>query len=207
MNWLNLVWKMIKCFLATWFVVYLISTTIWRPLKNFEEVDPGRFYRSAQLSLSELSEVVEKYGIKTVISLRGAPQTSYWYKKQGDLLAKKGVDFKAVYWTTHYVPNKDELVSFLRTLKDAPRPILIHCRSGADRTGEASAIYAIEYMGKSKEEAIREHLSIANLHMSFFHPAKQFLVRSYEGLDWAEKEYDECKSPFIKYTSKGHCVN
>jgi protein tyrosine/serine phosphatase len=197
--------KILKWFLATWLVVFLISTTVWRPSKNFHVVDEGKFYRSAQLSLDELSDVVDKYGIKTVISLRGAPQTSYWYKKQGDLLDKKGVLFRAVYWTTHYVPNKDELVSFLTTLKDAPRPILIHCRSGADRTGEAAAIYAIEYMGKSKDQAISDYLSLATLHVSFIHPAKKFLVRSYQGLDWAINQYDECKEPFRSYTSKGHC--
>src|SRR5690242_684397 len=57
----------------TAFVLWAWQSSIVRLSKNFYEVDPGKFYRSAQLSPTELKDVVDKYGIKTVISLRGAP--------------------------------------------------------------------------------------------------------------------------------------
>lgn len=49
-------------------------TSIFRITKNLYEIDPGRFYRSAQLSKSELEQTADKLGIKTVNSVRLSPK-------------------------------------------------------------------------------------------------------------------------------------
>lgn len=189
------------------FLLFAWRASVVRLTKNFYEVDPGKFYRSAQLYPDELEEVVKKYGIKTVISLRGAPQNSYWVPGQIETLKKLNVDFVPISWTSHYFPHKEDLQAFIKTLKDSPRPILVHCRSGADRTGEASAIYEIEFMGKPKEKAIEDQLSFKYWHLESSHPAKKALVRAYEGMDWALNKYDHCAPEYVKWAEEGHCSN
>ena len=127
--------------------LFIYRASIFRISKNFHEVDSGKFYRSAQLTPGEMQDMIDKYGIKTVISLRGAPESSYWVQPQREVLAKNNVKFYAFGWTIDYFPDRDQYLGFLEALKTAERPILVHCRTGADRTSTATALYAIEYMG------------------------------------------------------------
>ena len=44
----------------------------------------------------------------------------------------------------------------LDIMKNAPKPILIHCKAGADRSGIVSAIYGRAVAGWSEESAERQ---------------------------------------------------
>lgn len=187
------------------FTGFIWRTSVFRISKNFVEVDPGKFYRSAQLAPDELEEAIKKYGIKTVISLRGAPENSYWVSDQIRVLKENHVEFLPLSWTSHFFPEDEEFRKYIRALQTAERPILVHCRSGADRTGEASAIYAMEFMGVPKKQAIAEQLSYRNYHFESLHPAKEALVEEYQGMDWALKSYHRCAPENIKWAEPGHC--
>lgn len=187
------------------FAGFIWRTSVFRISKNFVEVDPGKFYRSAQLSPDELEEAIKEYGIKTVISLRGAPENSYWVPDQIRVLKENNVEFLPLSWTSHFFPEDEEFRKYIRALQSAERPILVHCRSGADRTGEASAIYAMEFLGVPKKQAIEEQLSYRNYHFETFHPAKRALVEKYQGMDWALKSYHRCDPENIQWAEPGHC--
>ncbi|MFN3444028.1 MAG: hypothetical protein ACK4Z3_16590, partial [Rhizobium rosettiformans] len=63
---------------------------------NFHEVLPGQFYRSAQLSGERLGAEIDRYGIKTVINLRGENPGKDWYDDEIAATAAHGarhVDF------------------------------------------------------------------------------------------------------------------
>lgn len=169
---------------------YRYST--FRISKNFETVFPGQFYRSAQLTPAELQEVIEKYGIKTVISLRGGPEHTQWFQDQKNLLESKNVAFEIVWWTAEHFPPKEELVKYVDLLKTAQYPILVHCRVGSDRTGLATAIYAMDYLRTPKEVAIARHLNFDYWHVEAFKPAMVEFVKRYRGPSWARNNYDGC---------------
>lgn len=174
------------------FALFAWRYSTFRISKNFAEVDPGKFYRSAQLTPDELQEVIDTYGIKTVVSLRGAPEHAPWFQPQVDVLKKNGVQFHALWWMAEYFPPKEEIIKYEDILEKGPYPILVHCRIGADRTGEATAIYAIQKMGQSKEEAIRKHLSFEFWHVSEFKPAMVEFLNRYQGPAWVRDIYDPC---------------
>lgn len=169
-------------------------TSYLRITKNFYEVDPGKFYRSAQLTKSELDDVISKYGIKTVISLRGSPPSFFGEEAEAETLSKHGVSFYPFALEMDYFPEKENLVKILDLYRDAPKPILLHCRSGADRTGMASALYVLEEMGRSKEEALQQ-LSFKYWHVRSFHPAMAEFVKIFESRSWAESSYSSCSYP------------
>ncbi len=193
--------KIVWTILATLVLSLIAYTSRVRVTENFHEVDPGRFYRSAQLTPEELSEKIEAYGIKTVISLRGAPQQAYWYQPEVELLHRKGVVFKAYGLDVDTFPTKEQLTGLLDDFDHAPKPILIHCRSGADRTGMVSALYAFDKMGQSREDALRQ-LAFKYWHVELFHPAMDDFIRAYDGREWA-RDYQRCVYP--RYANGESC--
>ncbi len=53
--------------------------------------------------------------------------------------------------------DEDEVVRFLKVMADpARRPVFVHCKHGADRTGTMCAIYRVVFQGWSKEDAVDE---------------------------------------------------
>ena len=48
-----------------------------------------------------------------------------------------------------------EIVRLVALMRDAPKPLLIHCRAGADRSGLAASLYlaAIDGAGEERAEA------------------------------------------------------
>lgn len=189
------------------FAAFVYRVSVFRLTKNFHEIDPGKFYRSAQLNPQELEEAVKKYGIKTVISLRGAPKNSFWYKPQVETLEKLGVKFLAVGWTSDFFPHPDDFKAYVEALKNEEYPILVHCKTGADRTGEATAIYAIDYMNMPNEVAAKKYVGFDFWHVPAFHPAKRELVRRYKGYDWVMKEYSQCSPENRAFAEPGQCPN
>jgi protein tyrosine/serine phosphatase len=59
-------------------------------------------------------------------------------------------------------PDKDTLLGLLEIMRTAERPLLMHCKSGADRTGLAAAIFVLDN-GKNMAAA-RGQLSARFLH-------------------------------------------
>lgn len=174
-------------------------------LHNFHTVEAGSLYRSAQLSPGTLEEMIYKYKIKTVINLQGAHPDDAWYIDEKEVLDRLAVDLVDIPMRSERIPTHEELTSLFEAYDHSPRPMLIHCNSGSDRTGEASAIYEIEYMKKTKEEAM-EMLSPFYFHLSFLVPSKTYFMNMYQGRKWALNEYDPCKQTYLYFDHRlGQC--
>jgi uncharacterized protein (TIGR01244 family) len=60
-------------------------------------------------------------------------------------------------------PSREALLRVAEILREAPAPILIHCKSGADRAGFLSALYRIVVEGHDVRDAASE-LTLRHLH-------------------------------------------
>lgn len=180
---------------------WIYRTSVFRPAKNFHVVEEGKFYRSAQLRGYEFEDAVKNLGIKTVINLRGSQPGEWWFDEEKSTLDRLGVRFESIGFSTEQLQTREDLLRYLELLKTVERPILVHCRSGADRTGEASAIYAMDYMHKPREVAM-EHVSAKYLHVWFLQPAKRLFVENYAGPDWAQGIYNPCSDKFRSYAKR-----
>lgn len=107
---------------------------------NFHVLLPGRVYRSSQLTLPELSTAIRRYGLRSVINLRGCCPDQDWYVDETALAAAQGLTHVDVNLSSYMPPNPEELRKLAAALATAPEPILIHCRQGADRTSLAAAL-------------------------------------------------------------------
>ncbi len=131
---------------------------------NFHTVIAGQFYRSAQPSPAQLERYIRDYGIKTVINLRGNAGYAKWWAEEvavAERLGVKHVDFGMSASKILSAERADELLAIMR---DAPKPILVHCLSGADRTGLASVMYS-QQIANMKEDVAERQLSFAFGHV------------------------------------------
>lgn len=160
---------------------------------NFFEVDPGKFYRSQQLTPSVLKDYIKRVGIKTLINLRGVNET-VWYHSEKEVVDTMGVAFHSIPMSAVTISLKNHLQELLRLYDEAAKPILVHCLGGADRTGEAAALWVLEVQKKSKQEALAQ-LSIAYGHRKFKNSAKDFLIQIWQGRDWLDKKYNHLDYP------------
>ncbi len=126
---------------------------------NFHIVSPGLVYRSAQMNASALATVIPQYGIKSILNLRGAGEGKDWYVGEINTSRELGVQhFDYALSATHELTN-EQMDKILDTIRTAPKPILIHCKSGSDRTGLIGALYLYSLEGRPSESA-RHQLAV-----------------------------------------------
>ena len=123
---------------------------------NIDTVEEGAVYRSAQLSPDRLKRLVAEKQLKTVFNLRGAHPGEDWYDAEKTVLAEAGVTLVDVPMSAIHRPNAELLADLIARLKTAGKPFLLHCNSGSDRTGLASALYELIVRSASPGEARRQ---------------------------------------------------
>lgn len=155
---------------------------------NLHEVLPGELYRSATLTPERLKAVIARAGIRTIINLRGGTEDE-WHRDEAATAAAAGVRLVDLSWSADRALTDAQVARFLAAAESAARPILIHCRSGADRTGLASALYLA--VVKHADEASAE----AQLSIRFGHVGLPYLSGAY-----AMDETFERLEPAIGYT-------
>jgi protein tyrosine phosphatase (PTP) superfamily phosphohydrolase (DUF442 family) len=108
---------------------------------NIHVVEDRVLYRSAQLNGRQLANVIDTYGIKSVVNLRGENRGLSWYDDEIEVTVAHGVSHFDVRMTALRDTDDATVTKLMETMRAAPRPLLIHCESGSDRTGLAAALY------------------------------------------------------------------
>jgi len=116
-------------------------------LPNLHKVDEG-LYRGAQPTKRGMRSL-ERLKVKTVVNLRSMHGDKH-------LLQGRSLDYVRLAFDTTK-PEMSNVLAFLRVATDPnKRPVFVHCKHGADRTGMMVAFYRIVAHGWSKKDAIRE---------------------------------------------------
>jgi undecaprenyl-diphosphatase len=126
-----------------WHIVLIVIVGVLGAVRlatrnNFHEVTTGEVYRSAQLSPGTLKSKVETHGIRTVVSLRRPRPKESWYRNEKQAAAELGIGHHDIAMDLTFSPRIDHLLELRDLLEGAPKPLLVHCRAGADRTGLAA---------------------------------------------------------------------
>lgn len=177
---------------------YISLNCIKKLFDNFHTVQPGALYRSGQLSSQKLAKYIQKLGIKSIINLRGKNADKRWWQEEHACAKRFGVHFFNISMSAQRLPYKQELIQLLQLYDHAPRPILIHCQGGADRTGEAAALWILDQQKKSKQEALK-HLSLKYLHIAYRKPYKKFFIETvWQDRSWLLTAYNHNKYTLSK---------
>ncbi|MEL6682465.1 MAG: tyrosine-protein phosphatase [Pseudomonadota bacterium] len=138
--------------------MFIALRTYWH---NLEEFAPGA-WRSNQPDTKRF-EAYAAMGISTILNLRGvAKQPHYLFEVEA--CEKLGLTLVNSQMAARRAPTKRELNNLLKAFSEIERPFLLHCKSGADRTGLAAALYLMIYEGKSLADA-KKQLSFRYLHI------------------------------------------
>ncbi|HMO34504.1 MAG TPA: dual specificity protein phosphatase family protein [Gemmatales bacterium] len=128
-------------------------------LKRVRVVTEGKVYRSGQLTEAGFDQVIERFGIRTVINLQDEdanPRLSQQLREK-EYCQRKGVNY--IYLPPLLVAEGEPvtLEQFLAVFDDINHyPILIHCKAGLHRTGTLVAFYRLEYEGWTPQAAMHE---------------------------------------------------
>ncbi len=107
---------------------------------NQHEVIAGQLYRSAQPGAEEIDSLVRRHGIKTIINLRNETRGD-WYAEEKASAERNGVTLVDYPISSGDILPVEGSAKLAEIMRNAEKPILIHCEHGANRTGLASAIY------------------------------------------------------------------
>lgn len=149
---------------------------------NFHPVISGELYRSSQPSAALIAQLHEQYGIKTIINLRGDNSGRGWYDKEvaeAKQLDINHIDFRM---SSRHELTQEKAEELVKMMRDAPKPILIHCQAGSDRTGLATALY-LAAISKTSEQVAESQMSILYGHISLAISSAYAMDRTFEKLE------------------------
>lgn len=180
-------------------------------LANLYDVTPG-VSRSAQpFTSGQWESIFARRPFKTVINLRGDNPKAQWYRDELAVCAAHECVHHDVLLSSKRLPSREVLLTLLNLIENEPKPLLLKCAGGAERTGLASVLWVLSQgMGV---DAARSHLrAFPYLHI----PKKQqrwireflaFYIQTCDGLTmrkWLETVYsDQALAKFMIDQGKG----
>ncbi|GBR44309.1 tyrosine-protein phosphatase [Neokomagataea thailandica] len=176
------------------FVDHSIFRLIWT---NLSAVVPGKVWRCNHPTPARLRSLQRRLGIKTLVNLRG-------HRKCGsDALSRRasarlGLEHLDMAFESRGAPHRDRILRFAEMYRGITFPMLMHCKSGADRAGLASGL-VLMFEGGTADDALNQlHWRFGHFNRSRTGILDAFFLRykaEAEGripfLDWVRDEYDE----------------
>jgi len=143
--------KIIKIVISLFYIL-IILVLMWLNIirygGNFHRVAPG-VYRSAQLYSYNMSHFYKKYNFKTILNLRGAHLDKTWYVYERNFCKEHNIRLIDFGISDKEIQSIQKMKQIIKIIKNAKKPILIHCKSGADRTGLATSLYLYSIKDKN----------------------------------------------------------
>lgn len=115
----------------------LANSRMYLFYSNFHTVVENQVYRSARPNPDRIQHWFDQYRIRTVIDMECGDQ------RDEPKMKSLGIVEQDIKWPSSRLPSTDRLRGLIRAIETCPRPLLIHCRAGAERTGVASVIAAM----------------------------------------------------------------
>jgi len=175
-------------------VDHAIFRLVWT---NLHPVVPGKVYRCNHPTPGRLRRAVRRLGLRTLVNLRG-------HRKCGsDALSRStaaavGLTHLDMAFESRGAPHRDRIERFEAMYRTLQFPMLMHCKSGADRAGLASAL-VVMFEGGTATQALRQ----LSWRFGHFRQARTGILDAFflryraeaEGrlpfMDWVRTEYDE----------------
>ncbi|MBK0400173.1 tyrosine-protein phosphatase [Limibaculum sp. M0105] len=186
--------------LSAWANMLLVDHGFLRLVySNTFRVTP-QLWRSAQPAPHNLRRF-KAAGGRTVVTLRGG-LTFGSLPLEREACEKLGLDFRSFTLRSRGLPSRDELAAIDRLFAEVERPVLLHCKSGADRAGFAAALWLMLVEDAPVEVACRQ-LSLRYGHVrqsktgvldAFFDAyAREGASQGRSLRDWIATDYDPAR--------------
>jgi protein tyrosine/serine phosphatase len=111
-------------------------------------------WRSAQPSPPDISSMARQ-GIRTIVNLRGERDCGA-YRLQVAACRKHGIRMVELVVKSRAAPTREQVHEANALFARIEHPILMHCKSGADRAGLGSTLYLILHEGLPVPQAVAQ---------------------------------------------------
>lgn len=137
-------------------------------LANLSYVAPDLARCMQPFTRPQWNRIHKKHGFKSIVNLRGPNPKAPWYNDEIEAAKSFECIHVDLMLSSKRLPSREDLIKLLDYYHDLPKPMLIKCSGGADRTGLASGLYLLNEKGI---EALPEALSYLRL-IPYLHYAK-----------------------------------
>jgi protein tyrosine/serine phosphatase len=146
---------------------------------NLHPVFEGEIYRSAQPSGARLGEWIEELDLKSVVNLRGrkGDDDRRWLLEEVAVAEQAGIEHVSIRMSAGDVPPAPTLRKLVDTLDSAPRPLLLHCKAGAERSALAAAVAVLLETGDL--DAARAEFALDKGFVEWINPRLPRLLDAY----------------------------
>ena len=169
---------------------------------NFHWIVPGDAARGGQAHIGLLGPFLTRHGIRALINLRGENPDIGWWRYETEVARRVGASHLDVMLDSRKLPTRAMLARLFDAFDEAPRPFLLKCSGGQDRTSLAAALYVVHRQGWSALEAARAQFArFPYLHFPKRHQRwlKEFLEYAREDsgqmplAQWARERYEPAR--------------
>lgn len=155
------------------------------------------FWRSAQPAPRDIARAA-RAGVRTIVNLRGGREHGSWPLER-EACEAHGIALVDFVVRSRGAPDRETILASKAFFDGLQYPVLVHCKSGADRAGFMAALYLLVHENRPLDEAMAQ-LSLRYGHFRF---AKTGILDAFferyrdEGLsqgmpflDWVATRYD-----------------
>jgi len=173
--------------------------TVGDILYNFHWVVPGEAARAMQAWAGHLKPFLKSRGIRAIINLRGRNDDLSWWRDETKAARDLGAQHFDAMLDSRKLPTRAMLSALMAAFEAAPRPFLLKCSGGQDRTSFAAALYLIhrggwkDYDRAAAQYARYPYLHFPKKHQRWLRPFLDFAREEAKGApvkDWIAKEYE-----------------
>jgi len=156
-----------------------------------------RAWRSAQPAPHHIRAMARE-GIRTIVNLRGERRCGS-YRLEKSACERHGITLVNFHIRGRRAPSREEIKRTIELFERVEYPMLIHCKSGADRTGLISTLYSFLREGVPLTEARRQlslrygylrHSRSGILDLFFMSYLEDNQRQPVTFIDWVDKVYD-----------------
>lgn len=137
-----------------WLNMLFVDHSIFRFIYNTRLKVTPELHRCGHPMPYQL-RAAQRAGIQTVLSLRGNEQHLGSNQLEWDTCKRIGLRLVHFPIGSRQEPSREQALAIIALLDTLPKPLLIHCKSGADRAGLVSTIWLI-LRGEPVEKATRQ---------------------------------------------------
>ena len=168
----------------------------WFLFNNFHTIDLD-IYRSGQPTPRNIRKYKKKYNINIILTLRRPSDAGYFILEKEEA-KKNGIQLMDIPIRAKVLPDKETIKHILNLFDNLTYPILIHCKSGADRTGFVAALYLFyKYNDINKAKLQLSYKFFHNKYTetgiidAFFDEIEKIGLQNNQLYDWVENSYNK----------------
>jgi protein tyrosine/serine phosphatase len=116
--------------------------------------------RSAQPYLGFYTRFLRPHRLGSIVNLRGENAGRHWWRQERRTAEALNLRHYDVRLSSRHLPASEQVRELTRVFETAPRPLLVKCSGGQDRSSFAAALFLLMEGGAAARDAAEAQFSL-----------------------------------------------